>query len=90
MDVRAYIVVRGLVQGVGYRYFIYRKAAQVDLNGFVKNLSDGSVEVVVEGDRSVIEEFLEIARIGPRMARVTDMQIEWQKPEHQFHEFTIR
>ncbi|MBI1803467.1 MAG: acylphosphatase [Ignavibacteriae bacterium] len=90
MDVRAHITVQGMVQGVGFRYFVYNKAKQSGLAGFVKNLYDGNVEIVVEGDRSIIEEFIKEVKVGPRPARVTDLKISWQKPEQQFHEFTIR
>ena len=90
MDVRAHITVCGLVQGVGFRYFVLNQAERFGLNGFVRNLFDGGVEIVVEGDRSIVEEFIKSVKTGPRLARVTDLMIDWQKPEQQFHEFTIR
>jgi len=90
MDIRAHIIVQGLVQGVGFRYFVYTLATQYHLNGFARNLPTEDVEIVVEGDRSIIEEFIKFVKVGPRPARVADMKIDWQKPEHQFSEFLIR
>ena len=70
----------GLVQGVGYRWYAARRAEALGLNGFVKNLYDGTVEVEAEGDRSVLEELIQQLRVGPRSARVTNLKIEWGPP----------
>ena len=70
----------GLVQGVGYRWYAARRAEALGLNGFVKNLYDGTVEVEAEGDRSVLEELIQQLRVGPRSARVTNLKIEWGSP----------
>jgi len=63
---RAHIIVSGIVQGVGFRYFIYRKAVELGLRGYVKNLFDGNVEIVVEGEKDKIQILIEHAKIGPR------------------------
>ena len=76
---RVHILVSGLVQGVGFRYFVCNKAMTLTLTGFVRNLFSGDVEIEVEGDRSLIEEFIKLVKVGPRAARVKDMKIEWIK-----------
>jgi len=67
---RARFVVRGVVQGVGYRWFVRRAAERLGLSGVARNLGDGSVEVLVQGDGADITSLeLELKR-GPSMARV--------------------
>ena len=63
-------VVTGRVQGVGYRFFAERAARELDVRGWVRNLPDGSVEAVVEGEEDAIARFLDRLRQGPRGARV--------------------
>ena len=79
MQVRVHVVVSGLVQGVGFRYFVYHKAADLKLIGYVRNLFSGEVEIEAEGDRSLIEEFIGLVKTGPRAAEVTDVKIDWIK-----------
>lgn len=87
---RAHIIVNGLVQGVGFRYFIYRKAVELDLRGFVRNLYNGDVEIVVEGDRDKIQILIEHAKIGPRSAYVKDVKIDWEEDKNEFSDFRIK
>lgn len=65
-----HLKITGRVQGVGFRYFTTKKAEALNLNGWVKNMPDGSVEVVLSGDEELIEEMLQHLREGPRSARV--------------------
>jgi len=90
MEARAEIIVNGLVQGVGYRYFVYREAQSLGLNGFVKNLYTGEVLTVVEGDKALIEELIKKIKIGPMHASVKNCFVEWQEPKNEFDEFNIR
>jgi acylphosphatase len=90
MQARVHVIVQGLVQSVGFRWFCARRAEALGLSGFVRNLYDGSVEVEAEGDRSLVEELLKELRIGPRSAQVTDLTIEWIEPLHQQNGFRIR
>lgn len=69
------VIVRGMVQGVGFRYFTARQAEQRGLVGWVENREDGSVQAYAEGPESLITEFLEELRRGPRFSQVDDMQI---------------
>jgi len=67
---RARFLVRGLVQGVGYRWFVRRAAERLGLSGVARNLDDGSVEVLVQGDNADIASLELELRRGPSMARV--------------------
>jgi acylphosphatase len=77
MQVRVHVLVSGLVQGVGFRYFVYNNAINLTLTGYAKNLYSGDVEIEAEGDRSLVEEFIKLVKVGPRAAHVTDLKIEW-------------
>ena len=86
-DARAHFYVTGIVQGVGYRYFAIRKANAYGITGFAKNLIDGRVEIIAEGDQRLIEQFIKDLRIGPISAHVTDIRIEWDVPTFEFKGF---
>jgi len=90
MELAAHIIVRGFVQGVGFRYFVYHRATRLGLNGFVRNLYNGDVEIEVEGERSLIEELIAEVKVGPRSAQVTDVQIEWKNLKQHYKHFEIR
>ena len=89
MEAGLHVTVRGLVQGVGFRYFVLRKASTLGLSGFVRNRVDGSVEIVAEGQRAHLEELLSEVRRGPRSAAVRDVTLEWTAPTHQFFSFEV-
>lgn len=89
MEVGAHITIRGFVQGVGFRYFAYNRATNLSLTGFVRNLYNGDVEIEVEGDRSLIEEFIKEMKIGPRAAHVADVKIHWKEKSNKYHSFEI-
>ncbi len=86
-DARAHLFVSGLVQGVGYRYYAMRKANAYGVSGFAKNLMDGRVEVVAEGSRSMVEQFISDLKVGPMSAHVSDIRIEWDQPTYEFNGF---
>ncbi len=90
MNAGAHIVVKGLVQGVGFRYFVATRALQAGLTGYVRNLSSGDVEIEAEGDRSAIEILLRAVKVGPRSAQVNDIRIEWHEETGTFTRFEIR
>lgn len=74
--VRRHIVVTGLVQGVGFRYFAVMKARDLGVAGWVCNRFDGSVEAEAQGDEDAVHAFICALRQGPRWARVRDVQVE--------------
>ncbi len=86
----AELLVEGRVQGVGYRYFVQRKAAQLGLAGYVMNLKDGSVRVRVEGNRELIEELARELTKGPPLAFVENLAVTWRPPTGRFTSFGIR
>ena len=90
MQVRAEIAVNGLVQGVGFRYFVMREAKKLDLHGFVKNLYTGEVLTVVEGEKAVVEEMVKKLRVGPMHASVKNCKVDWQEPKNEFTDFEVR
>ncbi len=90
MDVHAIIVVSGLVQGVGFRWFVNRHAVRLGLKGFVQNNFDGTVHAEVEGSRSLVEELIKELKVGPRAAQVTDVKVEWSEPKNMFLGFSIK
>ncbi len=85
----ANVIVKGVVQGVGFRYWTSRKAREYGLCGEVGNLRDGTVRITVEGDRSLVEEFLKVLKVGPTYAHVTDLEIEWYDGPRGFNNFNI-
>ncbi|MEM1995246.1 MAG: acylphosphatase [Nitrososphaerales archaeon] len=87
---RARIVVEGEVQGVGYRYYVRKSAWKLGLKGYVENLADGSVEVVVEGDRRSIEEFIKAINIVKPPINVVKVGVEYQPPTGEFKTFRIK
>ena len=74
-------IVSGQVQGVGFRAFTQQRASLLYLAGWVRNRSDGSVEIHAEGDDDKVIEFLTWCRVGPRAARVDDVAVEDTKPK---------
>jgi acylphosphatase len=87
---RAEIIVKGLVQGVGFRYFVLRHALKLGLKGYVKNLYSGDVFTVVEGSLAQIEALYEQLKIGPSYSSVRKHQIIWSDSQNEFTNFEIR
>ena len=78
---RLRVVVQGHVQGVFFRETTKRRALSAGVAGWVRNLPDGSVEAVFEGERAAVERLVDYAREGPRGARVDWVDIEAEEPE---------
>lgn len=87
---RATVIVRGLVQGVSYRWYTQQRAAGLGLTGFVRNDVDGSVQSTIEGERTAIEQLLDWMRTGPASAVVESVHTEWQAPSGEFDRFEVR
>ncbi len=90
MMVRAKVRIAGRVQGVFFRQSTVEMAQGLGLNGWVRNLADGSVEAVFEGERAVIEQALIWCRQGPPRAGVTEVVAEWLDGPAECTDFTIR
>lgn len=88
--VSAHLLISGLVQGVGYRWFVMRKANEYNLKGYVRNLYTDDVEVEVEGNKGLIQEFIKELRSGPRSAHITDIRIQWRDYQGKYENFDIK
>jgi acylphosphatase len=83
-------VVRGRVQGVGFREFVLNRARFLAVSGYVRNLPDGrSLEVVAEGSRSELEQLLSYLREGPRLSRVGAVEADWGEPTGAYEGFGV-
>jgi len=88
--VRAYLRIYGLVQGVFFRSSMRDVALRLGVTGWVRNMPDGSVEALVEGDPKKVEELIKWARRGPPTAVVEDVRIEYSECTNEFKTFRIR
>jgi hydrogenase maturation protein HypF len=87
---RAFISISGLVQGIGFRPFVYRIAVRYGLGGYVKNLGDAGVEIVVEGENASIEAFLvDLYEKRPPIAVYTKVDVDWLEENVEYSEFNI-
>jgi len=85
-----HVVVKGRVQGVGFRNWTYSQARLFRVTGWVKNLPSGEVEVVASGSKEALTEFLHELKNGPRLANVQDLQVSWGSGDPaEFAEFVI-
>ena len=89
MKTRAKVIVSGKVQGVCYRHFTTEEARRLGLCGWVRNLHDGRVEALIEGEQEPVELLLEFMRKGPRHALVHEMELSYQEFKGDYSEFTV-
>ena len=82
------LMIRGRVQGVGFRAWAVRRAHELGLDGWVRNRPDGTVEALIAGDTPAVEEMARLCRRGPRMAEVTsiDEDLAEPPPDPGFHQ----
>lgn len=84
-----HVVISGVVQGVGFRWFVERVANGLGLVGYVRNMYDGTVEAYVEGEAGALNAFHKEMKIGPRSAHVTDTRAEWKEYSGKYENFRI-
>jgi acylphosphatase len=89
-DTEAHVVASGLVQGVFYRATTRDTARAAGVRGYVRNLPDGRVEAVLQGDRARIEQVIAFMRDGPPGARVTDIAVSWRPRKETYEGFFVR
>ena len=87
--IRATLLVQGAVQGVFYRHSTQQEAMRLGLYGEVRNLPDGSVEIIAEGERHAIEDLAAWSRRGPPSARVDEVQVRLGPHRAEFQTFKI-
>ena len=80
---RVHVFVTGSVQGVGFRQAVYEKANELGVTGWVKNLSDGRIEAVLEGPRDEVYRVVGLCRAGPKGARVAGVQVDREPPKNE-------
>jgi acylphosphatase len=81
-------IVKGRVQGVGFRDYVETRARFLRLAGYVRNLPDGrAVEVIAEGPREALEQLIEHLRGGPGMSRIDAVDVEWCAPTGEYRDF---
>ena len=90
MRARVRIRVYGLVQGVGFRAWVVRRATSMGIDGYVRNEADGTVLVEAEGEREALERLVEQCRRGPPAARVERVEVEWGESIGEFRGFEVR
>lgn len=90
MKKRVHVVISGKVQGVFYRDSTKQKAQQLSVNGWVRNLNDGRVEAVFEGDEQAIHDLIDWCYKGPRLAQVSDVDVRFLSVTNEFDTFSIR
>jgi len=87
---RFHAIVSGLVQGVNFRHYAAMEAKALALDGFVRNLPDGSVEVVAQGMKEDLLKLAEWLKLGPSSSRVENVSIEWQPEREKFNGFSVK
>lgn len=73
---RVYVVVQGQVQGVGFRYFVQKLAVQYHLTGWVRNMTNGMVEIEMQGEEKAINQVLKMIKTGDRFIQVKDLSLK--------------
>jgi len=90
LKVRAHIFIGGRVQGVFFRSETQEAALRHGLTGWVRNLPDGRVEAVFEGEKDEVDKLIEFCRHGPPGARVTKAEVAWENYTGEFRDFRVR
>ena len=88
--IRFHVFVYGIVQSVGFRNYIKIKANKLNIKGWIKNLEDGGIEAVFEGDENNVNDIIEHCKNGPYLAKVDNIIVKEEDYENEFKEFKIR
>ena len=88
--IQLHAIVRGRVQGVGFRAFVVENGVALGAVGWARNRWDGSVEVVAEGDQTTLENLLAALRRGPRSSKVDHVEKDWQPASGEFKSFRVK
>ncbi len=87
---RSQVIVRGIVQGVNFRYYTQRQAVRYNVTGWVRNLPDGSVAAVFEGEEQDVEAMVQWCRHGPPSAQVTELIVQPEDYRGEFSSFLVK
>ena len=77
------------VQGIGFRFFVRDQAKTSGVNGCVRNLTDGNVEIHAEGEKEILLAFIKIVEKGPALGYVSELTTDWIEPENRYNSFNI-
>lgn len=86
---RLHLIIKGRVQGVFYRHNTKKKAIELNLKGYVKNLDNSNVEVIVEGQENNLKIFLDWCWQGSSFSKVENIEIKWENSKDEYSEFTV-
>lgn len=87
--VRAHVFIEGRVQGVFYRAWIREQVQELGLGGWARNLEDGRVEAVFEGEKGKVGEMIEKCKTGSKFAKVNHIDVTWEKASGEFKTFQV-
>jgi acylphosphatase len=87
---RAKLIIKGIVQGVNFRYYTQREAQKRNLTGWVRNLADGSVGAVFEGEEEEVEAMIQWCHHGPPSAQVTELIVQPEEYRGEFQTFFVK
>lgn len=87
--IELHAIIRGRVQGVGFRWTVVDYAERYHLTGTTKNLSDGTVEVYAQGPKEALQEFLHVLREDPGLAKIDSVKSEFRETNHSYQGFRI-
>lgn len=87
--IRRRVLISGLVQGVAFRAYTREAARRIGVNGWVRNLPDGRVEALVEGELDLVLRMVSWLKKGPSSSRVDDVQVIEEKPTGEFNDFDV-
>ncbi|MFH1821573.1 MAG: acylphosphatase [Methanobacteriota archaeon] len=90
MKAMAHVYVSGEVQGVCFRAYTRELAREIRVSGWVRNLFDGRVEAVFEGERENVERMINFCRRGPSGADISDVEVKWEEFKGEFSDFYIK
>ncbi|WP_285905343.1 acylphosphatase [Pseudodesulfovibrio pelocollis] len=82
-------IIHGKVQGVWFRAWTADMARELGITGWVRNLPDGGVEALAQGEKAILERFIERLHDGPPLARVTQVDIDWREPGDSWDRFSV-
>ena len=88
-DNAVHLIAHGMVQGVGFRFFVRDHASSLGLKGWVKNLRDGTVEIHAEGEKEILQDLIRKVEKGPFFGSVSHLTIDWVEPENIYNSFGI-
>ena len=89
-EIRVHIYASGLVQGVFFRDNTRQKAQELGVFGWIKNLPDGKVEIIVEGEKKKVKELIEWIKEGPGLVRIDNLDLEEEDYQGEFESFGIK